>query len=283
MILTEKEARQRLSSPRNLLSSLDRGRQEPPVLLPSPYDREKKRNERASSAQEAPQADPDRESGEESSDSAAPLVEEEELEAPQSLISQLPELSEETRELLLDAQDVTPPTEEDDLDKAVLRRLFPTGYRGPIGLNDDTRAMIGASCSMMTERQAAQAFDVSQSTSHSNKHASTRTPEAAAGIQRPGLAEKIIVLQNKTRQVAYSKLLLALGVIDNEKILAIDSAKEASIVASNLSRVVTATTPKEGSSSQSVNFHVFVPQQASLSAYETIDVEPVEQVKETTD
>lgn len=166
-------------------------------------------------------------------------------------------------------------SEEEKLDAAVLRDLFPAeNKRGKKGLDDETHAMIGTVSRMplVTQASTALAFDVSKSFVSAVERAATSPNAASAGKQKPGLEQRIRNLQNKTRKRAFDKLLLSLGVIDDEKIKGIKSAKEASQVASNLSRVVSATTPKEDAQSKNVHFHVMVPPRASLDRYGVIDV-----------
>ncbi len=89
-------------------------------------------------------------------------------------------------------------------------------------------------------------------------------------VIKEDLKEKTDQKMVEIRDEAVTKLMLAMGMIGSEN-LSRCNARDLSIVASNMSRVVERTLPKEANSNN-LNLVVYAPQQKSLGDFEVVEV-----------
>ena len=89
-------------------------------------------------------------------------------------------------------------------------------------------------------------------------------------VRRPELVNATKQKLNEIRDVAMEKLLMTLGVIKDTDVNLL-GAKDASIVASNLSRVVEKTMPKEDLGTQRPQIIMYSPTQMNVESFQVIE------------
>jgi len=90
------------------------------------------------------------------------------------------------------------------------------------------------------------------------------------GQVRPELVDKTKQQLGKIRDVAMEKLLITLGLIDDDKLETL-GAKDLSIVASNVSKVVERALPKDEASMNRTQIIMYSPQQMNIAEYNVVE------------
>lgn len=142
---------------------------------------------------------------------------------------------------------------------------------GGKNLTDVERITIGAvvSSGLMTEREAAREFNVDKSHAHRLRH----------GVVTPGynhidiktesdkIQEKIKPIQDK----AIDKLMESLGLMTSEK-LEKCGAKDLSTIASNVSKVISNTMPKEVNVDGRTQIIMYTPNQKRMDEFDVVEI-----------
>jgi hypothetical protein len=127
------------------------------------------------------------------------------------------------------------------------------------------REMMGVAARVSGVDAAAIAFGVG---SRTVTHA--LAGKNGSGKEVEGLRERIEERVQEVRELALGKMVVAMTGMTDEK-FENQTAKELSVITSNLSRVVAATSKKEGPSSSAAVIFV-TPEQKALGNYETVEV-----------
>lgn len=142
---------------------------------------------------------------------------------------------------------------------------------GQKNLTENERAIIGASARAFGIKNTAEAFGVSVSHTNSLAHGKVyRDGGREANKSHADLKNQIEDRLSDVKDVALEKLMLSLGLIDEEK-LAESSAKDLSGIAANLSKVVE-NSSGGGKNNTQVNLVVYAPESRKVADYEVIEV-----------
>jgi len=112
-------------------------------------------------------------------------------------------------------------------------------------LVDEERVLIGtiARAGLGTQEEIAKEFDVTPTTVNDLAHGRVCSPAHPRFVPHPELEEKILGKLNQVEEKAIEKLMASLGVITDEKLNEC-SAPQASVVASNMSKIVSNCRPQ---------------------------------------
>jgi hypothetical protein len=96
-----------------------------------------------------------------------------------------------------------------------------------------------------------------------------RTSDNSA--MNPALVNETTRKLNNIRDVAMDKLLASMGIIDDESLAEIN-AKDASIIAANMSKVVERTLPKDAEGGPKVQVIMYAPQQTNIESFQVVEI-----------
>lgn len=164
-------------------------------------------------------------------------------------------------------------------DGKTLRKLLgmnvSTGRKkGQVEMPREMQAACATSAQLVNTRTAAAAFGVSAHHADELKHGYTNQKDRYDETKGPveDLTKIIEGQKRQVRDLAFEKLTKTLGLIDDNKLIAITDATKLARVAKDLSGVVDKVIPKDAVQLGGVHFHVWRPEMKDESAYETITV-----------
>jgi hypothetical protein len=139
-------------------------------------------------------------------------------------------------------------------------------------LTENERAIIGASARAFGIRATANAFGVSESHTNSLAHGKVyREGGRESSKNHAALAEKIEDRLDEVKDVALTKLMLSLGLLDEDK-MDKATAKDLSGIAANLSKVVQNSSGNGNNKGTQVNLVVYAPESKVISDYQVVEV-----------
>lgn len=133
--------------------------------------------------------------------------------------------------------------------------------KGATELDDMTKEIAGTLTRLSGPAAVAEAFEIAPSTAH---HLGK-----ADGKKSGDIREKLEKNLGRVRDVALDRLLSSINLIEDDKLEGL-GAKDLSTVASNLSRVVEKTLPKEMQQAPTAQLIVYAPTIAKEEHYETV-------------
>jgi len=138
-------------------------------------------------------------------------------------------------------------------------------------LADEERVLIGtiARAGLGKNAEIAEEFGVTATTVSDLSHGRVCSPAHPRFVPHPELEEKILGKLNEVEEKAIEKLIDSLGVITPEKLNEC-SAPQASVVASNMSKIVSNCRPQVQDNRKMIV--VYAPRQKSLEDFNVIDV-----------
>ena len=141
------------------------------------------------------------------------------------------------------------------------------GKRGP-GLPAFLQEIIGTLGNQENQRGVAKAFGVSQGrvSQLSNGHSGTNV------LMNEDLKSRVDNQMKRVRDRAVDKLMDAMGLMSDEK-MEDEDAKDLSIIAANMSKVVTSTLPKEDSIVNQQQIIIYAPETQTAEFYEVKEIE----------
>lgn len=158
--------------------------------------------------------------------------------------------------------------------RTILGMNKPLGRRtGQRGLPKEVQAAAAVTAELVDTRTAAKVFDMSTHHADELKHGFTNQ-EARYGGEDPDkdLAKVINKQKKAVRDLAFDKLTKTLGLIDDDKLMAVTDPLKLTRMAKDLSGVVDKVLPKEAASVGGIHFHVWRPEMRSESDFETVTV-----------
>jgi hypothetical protein len=138
-------------------------------------------------------------------------------------------------------------------------------------LPNEERVLIGtiARAGFGTNDEIAEEFGVTATTVNDLKHGRVCSPAHPRFVPHPELEEKILGKLNEVEEKAIDKLMASLGVITEEKLNEC-SAPQASVVASNMSKIVSNCRPQVQDNRKMIV--MYAPRQKSLEDFNVVDV-----------
>jgi hypothetical protein len=141
----------------------------------------------------------------------------------------------------------------------------------------ELQAAAAVTAQVTTLANSASSFGISQHHAHELKHGYTNEESQygyVGGKEDPNKAlEKVINEQKRqVRDLAFEKLTKALGLISDDKLMAITDATKLARLSKDLSGVVDKVLPKEQGIPGGVHFHVWRPEMRTEETYDTIVV-----------
>jgi hypothetical protein len=171
---------------------------------------------------------------------------------------------------------------KDSFDKTLDKLLNPQADyagRGTKLLHRDAQAGIGVAAGILGDRKGAALGEVATSSAHSYKAGYTGPVDKANPAKSPKeeLQEKIIEGHGIVVDKAFGRLLKSLDLLDDAKLEKVQKASELSVIAKNLSSIVTSASHATkdhviDSSEKSVHFHIMKPEMAQDSDYPVLEV-----------
>lgn len=242
MWIDEKTARERVRSSQNILNRVSRDEKAPadyPVLVPSPVL---------------------------DSDVLPPVIDGEYLDAERPGTADGEGLATSGEKLLSTLEKF------DDIDPEFLksvRAAIKVGTRRP-NLNHREAADAAIIGELTTHRHAGELYDrsaghIGHISNHGNQNPWDKSPNE-------NLAQLIEAERTKIRDAAYDRLNYVLSCLSNEKLNAVEKARELAAIASQLAGVADKMLPREMQSDDNVHFHIFRPEPKKQSDYEIVEV-----------
>lgn len=157
----------------------------------------------------------------------------------------------------------------------------PSEYkgRGTKQLHRDVQAGIGLTASYLGTTKASRAGDVAISSAHSYERGYTGPVDLVNPEKSPkeDLRERIIQGHGIIVDKCFDRLLHTLNLLDDDKLGAVKKASELTVIARNLSGIIShaaQATQEKGFevNENSVHFHVMRPEQAIEAEYKTVEV-----------
>jgi len=138
-------------------------------------------------------------------------------------------------------------------------------------LADEERILIGtvARAGFGTREEIAHEFNVTETTVSDLSHGRVCSPAHPRFVPHPELEEKILGKLNEVEEKAIEKLMDSLGVITPEKLNEC-SAPQASVVASNMSKIVSNCRPQVQDNRKMIV--MYAPRQKSLEDFNVVDI-----------
>lgn len=155
------------------------------------------------------------------------------------------------------------------------------GYagRGTKGLHRDEQAGIGVTASILGPTRASKLGDVAISSSYSYERGYTGPVDAVDPNKSPKeeLREKIIEGHGIVVDKCFGRLLKTLDLLDDTKLGEVKRATDLSVIAKNLSGIVSHATQATQdkvveNNEKNVHFHIMRPDRAEESDYKTIEI-----------
>lgn len=141
---------------------------------------------------------------------------------------------------------------------------------GDTNLSNEERILIGLCGHNDTLKNTAATFNISESTVTNCKNGRTDR----AGLERtyrPELKNQIDSKLHEARDLALDKLMASMNLLDDDKLKEV-SAKDLSLISSNMSRVYQNTYAKDAAEGAKINIIVYSPELKQTSDYKTIEV-----------
>src|SRR5579864_2703411 len=182
--------------------------------------------------------------------------------------------SEEQADIILNhGNNLSNRVEKDSHDKLVIKEIqHGTEHKTQKKLETEELVLIGsmARAGFGTGQEIADAFNVSRSKVVDASFGRTSSPAHPRFTPHPELEEKILDKLTPVREKALEKLMKSLDCISDEKLLDL-GAKDASVVAGNMSKIVVNTIPavREGNRVQIV---MYGPKQKELKDFDVVEV-----------
>ena len=151
--------------------------------------------------------------------------------------------------------------------KAILRLLRGSAV-GIDNLHPDVRAAIGAIHNMLGPGHSEEMFAVSEGHARRLKDGMV---DRKQGVQAD-LLEKVQGYQEKVADAAFTRLLKTLDLLDDEKLEKLTGAKDLAQVASQISKILSNTVPKDKPQEGGTVFHIYRPEMVQETHYETVVV-----------
>jgi len=150
-------------------------------------------------------------------------------------------------------------------------REKPTNKGHTRQFSDEERVLIGtvARAGLGTQAEIAEEFGVSKHQVSDLSNGRVCPPCHPRFVPHPELEEKILGKLNEVEEKAIDKLMASLGVITEEKLNEC-SAPQASVVASNMSKIVSNCRPQVQDNRKMIV--MYAPRQKSLEDFSMIDV-----------
>jgi hypothetical protein len=140
--------------------------------------------------------------------------------------------------------------------------------KGQGNRSDELRATIGVTSKILGAKGANQLFETGLQTPYANAQGKV----SVGGEVKESLITEVKEQQDAIRNIAFNRLVFTLGLMDDDKLSAIQDATKLARVGRDLSTIVDKVTPKAEASSQSVHFHVYKPEARPENSYEVIDL-----------
>jgi len=193
-------------------------------------------------------------------------------------------------ELIGEVEEVaSPETEEVDgrcqsakdagIPMALLRKLLdtkhPSGRReGQDNMAPEMRAACATTAQLVNTRTASREFDTSYHHADELKHGYTHQEARYDPTISPDkfLEQEINRQKKEVRDLAFEKLTKALGLISDDKLMAVTDPMKLSRISKDLSGVVDKVLPKESTTLGGVHFHVWRPEMRDEDSYEVVPV-----------
>lgn len=143
------------------------------------------------------------------------------------------------------------------------------------GLSIDEQASIGVTALLLGSHKAGPMFGVGQQHANSLSNARTHHGDGLAKTNpRADLQAKILERSGIVVDACFDKLLSTLSYLDENKLSKVQRAQELSTIARNLHAIIDKATPKdEVLEERNVHFHIWRPEMAQESEYETVTLE----------
>lgn len=162
---------------------------------------------------------------------------------------------------------------------ALLRKLLdtkhPSGRReGQDNMAPEMRAACATTAQLVNTRTASREFDTSYHHADELKHGYTHQEARYDPTISPDkfLEQEINRQKKEVRDLAFEKLTKALGLISDDKLMAVTDPMKLSRISKDLSGVVDKVLPKESTTLGGVHFHVWRPEMRDEDSYEVVPV-----------
>ena len=173
---------------------------------------------------------------------------------------------------------ISPPDKEDVFSKLKMSKIIdsttPGRKRNIRNRSTEENGSVGLSTKVLGSKATEKLFGVDPQQQNHIVHGHTSSVDRVnKKNQKEDLLEEIYRQSGVVTNLAFSRLLKSLDLLDEEKIGEIEDPMKLLSTARGLSGIVKDMTPKEGEGrEQSVHFHVYRPEQNQDSDYETIEV-----------
>jgi len=158
----------------------------------------------------------------------------------------------------------------------LLRKMLGMGLgrkKGETNLPVEVRAATAVCAELVNTRTAASVFEVSHHHADELKHGFTHQAARYGGDDPDAQLEKVVNEQKRqVRDLAFEKLTKTLGLMSDDKLMAVTDPLKLARISRDLSAVVDKTLPKEQSVFGGVHFHVWKPELREESSYDVITV-----------
>ena len=164
--------------------------------------------------------------------------------------------------------------EKDSRDNLVIKKIqHGTEHNDRKSLSTEERVLIGsmARAGFGTHQEIADEMGLAKSTVTNASQGRTTFSTHPRFVPHPELEEKILDKLEPVREKALQKLMQSLDVISEEKLEDL-SAKDASVVASNMSKIVVNTLPKNEMNDNRIQIVMYGPKQKELKDFEVVEV-----------
>lgn len=141
---------------------------------------------------------------------------------------------------------------------------------GATHLSEEQRILIGTLANQDRVKTVAQTFSLSESHVKNLKHGRVDR----AGLEHKTHEELKAAVEGKSleaRDVALDKLMVAMGLIDTDKLEGV-SAKDLSVISSNMSRVYQNTYAQQMADGQKINIVVYSPEMKKVNDYKVVEL-----------
>lgn len=154
---------------------------------------------------------------------------------------------------------------------------------GADNLNDFARELIGTAAHFDSRENVAREMGVSVTSVSNYKHGKLSTEQVEGGLIlekeseaiKKGIRKRLDDITIK----GIDRISKALDLITTEKLEAVESVKDLTVISKNLSAVIEKANPKENVNTNAVQVNLFVPPQKSEKEFESIPViySPIEE------
>lgn len=163
--------------------------------------------------------------------------------------------------------------EKDSHDKLVIKKIKHGGGGNHKSLSTEERVMIGslARAGLGTHQEIADELGVARSTVINASQGRTTFSTHPRFVPHPELEEKILNKLEPVREKALERLMKSLDVITDAKLEDLD-AKDASVVAGNMSKIVVNTMPKNENNDNRIQIVMYGPKQKDLKEFDVVEI-----------